>query len=145
MRTRPTRDETLINVAFAVEAQSTCDRNHVGAVVARDGRIISTGYNGAPAGMPHCVHVGKPGPVPPYITGCRVAVHAEANAIAYAARGSTSIEGATIYTTLSPCFACAQLVVAAGLIRVVYVRAYRDLTGVEFLISAGLTVERLTM
>jgi dCMP deaminase len=142
----------LMDVAAVVERQSTCDRNHVGAVIARDGRIISTGYNGAPAGMDHCEHIGSPAlhqavwhGKPPASMGCTIAIHAEANAIAYAARGSTSIEGGTIYTTLSPCFACAQLIVAAGLDRVVYVRAYRDLSGVEFVISAGLDVERMVM
>jgi dCMP deaminase len=158
---RPTQDETLLSIAHAFQARSTCDRNQVGAVIAREGRIISTGYNGAPAGMPHCDHtylqvgqiIGRSsnlglmierdiaGRMTPSVRGCVVAIHAETNAIAYAARHGVLVEGATLYTTLSPCYACAQLIVAAGLTRVMYGRPYRDPAGTQFLIDAGVTVE----
>jgi dCMP deaminase len=151
---RPTQDETLLSIAHAFQARSTCDRNQVGAVIAREGRIISTGYNGAPAGMPHCDHTYRnAGNMTQLIRaadslkqassfrGCIVAIHAETNAIAYAARHGVSVEGATLYTTLSPCYACAQLIVAAGLTRVMYGRPYRDPAGTQFLIGAGVTVE----
>jgi dCMP deaminase len=147
---RPTQDEALMSTAMVFEARSTCDRAHVGAVIAKDGRIISTGYNGAPAGTVHCRHVGGFAPSPlslsrstmPASIGCAIAIHAEANAIAYAARHGVSVEGSTVYTTVSPCHSCAQLMIAAGLVRVVYGRAYRDLSGVELLSDAGVTVER---
>jgi dCMP deaminase len=75
--------------------------------------------------------------------GCRVAIHAEANALAYAARHGVSVEGATVYTTLSPCYACSQLIIAAGLSRVVFNRSYRDPAGIDLLRLAGLTVEKV--
>ena len=137
---RPTADQALMRVAYVFEARSTCDRNHVGAVFARDGRIISTGYNGAPAGMEHCVH--------PIIRlsneGCKVSIHAESNAIAYAARHGVSLDGATAFVSLSPCYACAQLLISAGLVRVVFDRRYRDEAGIELLMQAGLVVERIS-
>jgi dCMP deaminase len=115
---------------------STCDRNHVGVVISIDGRIVSTGYNGAPPGMPHCNHAVGSNPT----MGCRESTHAEANAIAFAARNGVSVLGGTVHTTLSPCYACAQLILSAGLVRVVYDRPYRDLAGLELLSAGGLIV-----
>jgi dCMP deaminase len=153
---RPDIDTTLMGTALLWEARSTCDRNHVGCVIAKDGRTIGTGYNGAPAGMAHCVHSGgmnqirvpRVSPVPPLEVapldrGCRIAIHAEANAIAYAARHGVSLEDATAYTTLSPCYECAKLIIAAGLQRVVFNRSYRDPAGIDLLRQAGLTVDRV--
>lgn len=155
---RPTIDEALMAIARIWEDRSTCSRNHVGAVIAKDGRHIGSGYNGAPAGMPHCEHqVVSFEPITKTATfhvaeaaakasgeGCTVAIHAEANALAYCARFGISVEGATIYTTLSPCYACSQLIIAAGLVRVAYIRAYRDPAGINLLRGAGLTVDDLT-
>lgn len=153
---RPGIDTTLMGTALLWEARSTCDRNHVGCVIAKDGRAIGTGYNGAPAGMPHCDHqedlapyipfrlrpVGVPDlPESPLTRGCRVAIHAEANAIAYAARHGVSVQGATAYTTLSPCYDCSKLMIAAGLQRVVYNRSYRDPAGIDLLKRAGIEVD----
>lgn len=156
---RPTTDELLMDIAVLWEAKSTCDRNHVGAVIAKDGRHIGSGYNGAPAGMAHCVHTTSPADpfavrrvTPPsvhlmketsYDRGCKEAIHAEANALAYAARCGTAVLGATIYTTLSPCYSCSQLIIAAGLARVVFNRSYRDPAGTDLLQRAGLTVDHL--
>lgn len=153
---RPEIDTTLMGTAILWEDRSTCDRNHVGCVIAKDGRTIGTGYNGAPAGMPHCVHGGQTtrmrrvSPIPLLATGptasdigCRIAIHAEANAIAYAARHGVSIEGGTLYTTLSPCYDCSKLVIAAGLARVVFNRSYRDPAGIDLLRQAGLTVDNM--
>jgi dCMP deaminase len=155
---RPDIDTTLMGTALLWEARSTCDRNHVGCVMAKDGRTIGTGYNGAPAGMPHCDHgVNTPPYVPfrlrppevpdlpesPLTRGCRVTIHAEANAIAYAARHGVSLQGATAYTTLSPCYDCSKLMIAAGLVRVVFNRSYRDPAGIDLLRTAGLTVDKV--
>jgi dCMP deaminase len=164
---RPTIDVSLMAVAEVWAERSTCSRNHVGVVIARNGRTIGSGYNGAPAGMAHCEHTelryekiygpGDSAPrraTPPYLPkvipestgldrGCRVAIHAEANALAYAARHGVSVEGATVYTTLSPCYACSQLIIAAGLSRVVFNRSYRDPAGIDLLRLAGLTVEKV--
>lgn len=154
---RPTIDYTLMGIAYLWEQRSTCSRNHVGAVIAKDGRHIGSGYNGAPAGMAHCGHRPptfelNPAAIkaigsawPSTTTGCKVSIHAEANALAYCARDGISTRGATIYTTLSPCYACSQLIIAAGLVRVVYIRAYRDPAGPDLLRSAGLTVDRYEM
>lgn len=147
---RPTLDMTLMTIAYAWQDRSTCARNHVGAVVSREGRVISTGYNGAPAGMAHCEHDPQALSRPMIIDlsgrrGCLIAIHAEANALSYAARHGVAVEGATIHTTLSPCYACAQLIVAAGLTRVVYDRPYRDETGLELLRAAGVTVDYMRL
>lgn len=162
---RPTIDQTLMSIAMNWEDRSTCDRNHVGVVIARDGRVIGSGYNGAPAGMPHCTHgmnfpsnriiaaspnlmdkIMPPGSILPttgYDRGCKLAIHAEANALAYAARHGVAVEGATVYTTLSPCYPCSQLMIAAGLARVVFNRSYRDPAGIDLLRNAGLTVDKI--
>lgn len=133
---RPTMDTTLMKVVDAMGLRSTCSRHAVGAVIARDGRIISTGYNGAPSGMPHCDHRGT-GP----LEGCYVAVHAEVNAIAFAARNGVATDQSTLYCSLTPCLACAKLIINAGVTRVVAKEDYRDGTGVGLLNEAGVDVE----
>lgn len=157
MSTRPDIDTTLMGTALLWEERSTCSRNHVGAVIALNGRSIGTGYNGAPSGMPHCDHDLSAAlpyrratpPSMPFLPtsrpdmACRIAVHAEANAIAYAARHGVAIEGATIYTTLSPCYDCSKLIITAGLARVVFNRSYRDPAGIDLLRNAGLTVDNM--
>lgn len=164
---RPEVDTIQMATAELWAERSTCTRQHVGAVLSLGDRTIGSGYNGAPAGMPHCNHevpfnpkVGAEhtpayrttsplGPFPRALgtvrdNGCRIAIHAECNAIAYAARHGVAVAGATIYVTLSPCFACAQLLIASGLHRVVYGRAYRDPAGIDLLREAGLKVEQFT-
>lgn len=161
--TRRSRDDVLMDTAHVWADRSTCTRNSVGAVISLDSRIISTGYNGAPAGLPHCDHTctcvkfnpatGRqiirlvPGDHDsdhcPALGACKVAVHAEANAIAFAARHGLATAGGVVHVTLSPCYACAQLIVNAGLTRVVYARSYRDVTGIELLGQAGVKVEQI--
>ena len=156
MTERPTIDASLMAIAQIWEDRSTCSRGHVGAVIALDGRTIQSGYNGAPPGMDHCQHsVSEPRmvrrvtpkglglPVTNYERGCQLSVHAEANAIAHAARNGVSVIGATIYTTLSPCYPCSQLIIAAGLVRVVFNRSYRDPAGIDLLRRAGVQVDHL--
>lgn len=128
---RISRDEMLMRMAIAAALRSTCSRAHVGVVIAREGRVLSTGYNGAPAGMDHCNHTHD------LESGCQVAVHAEANAIAYAARYGMKIGGSELFTTLSPCVSCSQLIVNAGIERVVYLNPYRVPSGLELLEGAG--------
>lgn len=146
--------------AYIEQDQSTCDRNHVGCVIARDRRIIATGYNGAPAGMAHCDHkrptfkqaqpYGLPDHDPdPYAwpplreTGCKVAVHAEANALAFAARHGMATDRTDLYTTLSPCYECAKLIINAGISRVLFDRPYRDHSGLDLLAAAGVETMRV--
>lgn len=131
---RPSRDQVLMEVANAFASRGTCGRARVGAAIARDGRVLVTGYNGPPAGLPHCDseclqrHTG----------GCFLAVHAEANAIAYAARHGIGVEGATLYSTHLPCLSCAQLIINAGISRVLYSTDYRDHSGRLLLEAAGI-------
>jgi dCMP deaminase len=141
---RPSLDETMIHVAYAWAARGTCARARVGAVLAIDGRTIASGYNGAPAGMPHC----ECQPIASSIdvddsigAGCEIAVHAEANVVAFAARSGIATDGATLYTTLTPCRACAMLLVNAGIVRVVAIEHYRLDAGERLLRDAGIVVD----
>lgn len=132
---RPMIQSILMGTAQAFAMRSTCSRAQVGAVIARDGRIISTGYNGAPAGMPHCDHSGdgayrqkQP---------CQKAVHAEVNAIAWAARVGSATDGAEMYCTHAPCATCAKLIVNAGIATVYFGQDYRNDEGLHLLRDAG--------
>lgn len=114
--------EYFMDIAKAVATRATCDRKHVGAVIVRDNRILSTGYNGSIPGAPHCDEVGhmmEDG-------HCVRTVHAEANAIMQAARHGVRLEGSTIYTTASPCWPCFQKIVTAGIKTIVFGELYRD-------------------
>lgn len=113
---RPSWDEYFLEIAKVVAKRSTCDRAHVGAVIAKNKVILSTGYNGAPRGLAHCDDVGHE------IVGghCIRTIHAEANAIAQAARNGTVIEGATIYLTNSPCYDCFKMMINSGIGEVIY-------------------------
>lgn len=124
-------------MAFIASLRSTCERASVGAIISRDGRVISTGYVGAPPGALHCTDIGcKLG----NHNGCVRTVHAEANAIAFAARNGTATGGAVLHSTHSPCEPCAKLIASAGIIRVVYAIDYRDNSGVELLKELGIEV-----
>ena len=111
-----------MDIARQVATRATCDRKHVGAVVVRDRTILSTGYNGSIRGMPHCDEVGHM-----MENGhCVATVHAEANAILQAAKNGVRIDGATVYTTASPCWPCFKLSANSGCVRIVYGEFYRD-------------------
>lgn len=125
----------MMDIAFTVARRGTCSRLQVGAIVSRDGRVISTGYNGKPVGMSHCVHTDD--------EPCRLAVHAEANAVAFAARYGVSCAGAELHVTHQPCLNCAMLVINAGIVRVSYLETYRDPAGLHLLEGAGIDVNRM--
>lgn len=135
---RPTPDDVLMYTAYTMARRGTCARMRVGAVIAREERLISSGYNGATAGMPHCHHRDDDR------SPCNVAVHAEENAIAFAAKHGTPTAGATLYTTMTPCFHCARLIVNAGITRVVYSDEYRNDAGFGLLVAAGVQVDHWT-
>jgi dCMP deaminase len=117
---RPSWDEYFLEIAKVVAKRSTCDRLHVGAVIAKNKVILSTGYNGAPRGLAHCDDVGHE-----IVDGhCIRTAHAEANAIAQAAKNGISIEGASIYLTFSPCYDCFKMMVNAGIKEVFYGNFY---------------------
>lgn len=159
MAVRPRRVNTLMDVARVMSQRATCTRAQVGTVIARGGRILSSGYNGAPAGMAHCDHTctcespsrlstrqngldHHPG-CPLDKVGCTVAIHAEANAIVWAARVGVATEGAQLYTTHMPCLACAQLIINAGIVSVMYETDYRVKAGLELLMNARIPVIKL--
>ena len=130
---RPSWDEYFMQIAFTVAQRSTCDRAHVGCVLVRDRRILTTGYNGASAGLPHCDEVGHL-----LIDGhCVRTLHAEQNAIIQGALHGVSIVGATAYVTHQPCLTCAKMLINAGVRRVVYAGNYPDANSQRFLDEAG--------
>jgi dCMP deaminase len=119
---RSSWDQYFMDIAKQVATRATCDRKHVGAVVVRDRTILSTGYNGSIRGMPHCDEVGHM-----MENGhCIATVHAEANAILQAAKNGVRIDGATLYTTASPCWPCFKLIANSGCVRIVFGEFYRD-------------------
>ncbi len=134
-----------MEIAKVVAKRSTCLRQNVGAVIVKDKRILSTGYNGAPMGLPHCLDIGCLREELNVPSGerhelCR-AVHAEQNAIIQAAVHGVSIKGATLYTTHQPCIMCAKMIINAGIVRVVYGKRYADERGLEFLKEAGIKID----
>lgn len=135
---RISRNEQHMWNAYIASLRSTCNRSQVGAAIVKEGRVISTGYNGAPSGLPHC------GPECSLDNPCTRTVHAEAGAISYAARVGIATEGATLYCTHEPCIDCAKLIINSGIIHVYYETPYRKKEGSELLRSAGVTVSRWT-
>lgn len=135
---RPGWDDYFMAIARVVATRSTCDRLRAGAVLVKDNRIISTGYNGSPPGLPHCDDVGhmmEEG-------HCVRTVHGEHNAILQAAViPGASTAGSTLYTKYIPCIHCCKYVVAAGVKRVVYAKIYRNSKAPDYLREAGLQVD----
>ena len=118
-------DKVFINIAKETSTLSHCVRSKVGAVLVKEGNIISFGYNGTPSGMNNCCEDND-------ITLPHV-IHAEVNAILKAAKTGNSVDGSTLYLTLSPCLDCSKLILQSGIKRVVYLNQYRNLEGVDFL------------
>lgn len=144
---RPSWDEYFLAITRTVAERSTCLRRRVGAVVILDKRILTTGYNGAPSGLEHCLDVGCLREQQGIPSGerhelCR-GLHAEQNAIIQAALSGVSIKGGTIYTTHFPCVLCAKMLINAGIKRVVFSDGYPDLLSRELLTEAGLMVESI--
>ena len=122
MTVRASWDEYFMAIALQVATRATCDRKHVGAVLARDRSILATGYNGSIRGLEHCDEAGhmmEDG-------HCVRTIHAEANAIVQAARNGVRIDGASIYVTASPCWNCFKMIANAGVVRIGYGEFYRD-------------------
>jgi dCMP deaminase len=119
---RPEWDEYFMGFAHAASHRATCDRKHVGAVIVVNRQVVATGYNGSVRGLPHCDEAGHD------MEGghCVRTIHAEMNAIAQAARRGVAIDGASIYTTASPCWACFRVLVNAGVQRFLYAEPYRE-------------------
>jgi dCMP deaminase len=144
---RPSKDEYFMEIARVVATRSTCLRIHVGAVIVKEGQIISTGYNGAPHGFEHCLDIGCIREKQNIAHGtrheiCR-AVHAEQNAIIQAAIHGVSIEGATIFCTHQPCILCTKMIINGKIRRVVYLNEYPDRSSLDFLKQAGIEVTKM--
>jgi len=133
----------FMNIAHEVASRATCPRKHVGAVVVRDKRLLSTGYNGSLRGLPHCDEVGHEMHTVTHEDGstsrhCIRTAHSEQNAICEAARMGIALEGSTLYVKMSPCYTCAKMIINSGLKRVVCAQDYHtDGRSKEILKEAG--------
>jgi len=130
MSERPSWDQYFMTITRQVADRSTCTRAKVGAVIVRDKNILATGYNGAPAGLPHCLDVGcliyeSKTPSGEIEQNCFRCIHAEINAIAQAAKNGASIRDADIYVTHTPCIHCFKVVINTGIKRVLYEKPYK--------------------
>ena len=142
-------DKRFMEMAYVISSWASCfqPNRKIGAVIVKNKRIMTTGYNGAPAGVKTCVERGeclrRKLNIP---SGTRqetcYAIHAEQNAIIQAARLGVSIEGATLYCTHQPCGVCAKMIINAGITRVVYKEGYPDDFARELLQEAGVALER---
>ncbi len=143
---RPDWDTYFLEICRLVARRSTCLRRQVGAVLVKDKRILATGYNGAPAGLSHCLSVGCLREKRKIPSGerhelCR-GVHAEMNALIQASHFGVSVNGATMYSTTEPCILCAKLLINAGIRRVVALASYPDAEARKLLRQAKIRVEK---
>ena len=141
-------DEYFLKLAFDVASRSSCSRRQVGAVIVKDNRILSTGYNGTPRGIKNCDEGGCPrcssnAPSGTALGEC-LCSHAEENAIVSAAYFGTAIKGSTIYTTISPCIHCAKMIINSGIVKVVFSKWYptdiKNDPATKLLREAGITI-----
>ena len=144
---RPSWDEYFMRIAHVVASRSTCLRRKVGAILVKDKRILATGYNGAPKGLPHCEtclreELGVPSGQRHEL--CR-GVHAEQNAIIQAAVFGVSTKGAVLYTTTFPCIICAKMLINAEVEEIVYDSDYEDPESVKILKEAGVKMRKFRL
>lgn len=146
---RPTADEYFMKMAYLISERSTCLRRHVGALIVKDKRILTTGYNGAPRGMRHCSEVGcvrAKNNIPPGERHelCR-GLHAEQNAIIQAAVFGVSIKDGIMYTTHTPCVVCAKIIINAGIQEIVYADSYIDKLSKEMLKESKIKIRKFEL
>lgn len=146
---KPSFDEIYMHLAQELSKRSHCVKRQVGAVIAKDTRIVSLGYNGPPAGTHNCdIEWPEEGCPRSEKGGCSLALHSEENAILYAAKNNMTLTGATLYVTLSPCLPCARMIYTSGIKRVVFLESYAEYKGfekdegVDFLSKFGVIVEK---
>jgi dCMP deaminase len=146
---RPSFDDIYMDLATRLAMRSHCVKAQVGAVLTKDTRIVSLGYNGPPAGTHNCdVEWPSEGCPRDSKGSCSLALHAEQNAILYAHRNNVSLDGATLYVTLSPCISCARVIYSVGIKRVLFLHSYaafKNLAveeGVAFLEKFGVEVHQ---
>jgi dCMP deaminase len=133
---RPGWDEYFMQIARTVATRATCPRLSVGAVLVREHRILTTGYNGAPRGVAHCTEAG----CMLVNDHCVRATHAEANAIVQGALHGVSLAGSTAYCTHQPCVNCSKLLISAGVLKIIYDVGYPDPVASELLAEAGVAI-----
>jgi dCMP deaminase len=138
---RPSWDEYFIELAQVVAKRSTCNRRSVGAVLVRDKRILTTGYNGSPPGQPHCTDEG----CLMMDNHCVRAIHAEQNAIIQGAMHGIDLRGGSCYVTSSPCVHCSKMLIAVGIKRIVFLDKYTEEIGQEMARAAGVVLERFEL
>jgi dCMP deaminase len=148
-RLRPTWDEYFLSIARVIAGRSTCLRREVGALVVKDKRILTTGYNGAPRGLAHCLDVGCLRNEAGAGSGtahelCR-GLHAEQNAIIQAALHGVSIEGGVMYSTHQPCVLCTKMIINAGLPAIYYLEPYPDPLARKLLQEAGVVSVKMSL
>ena len=146
---RPAWDQYFLSIAKVVSGRSTCLRRQVGALIVKDKRILTTGYNGAPRGLAHCYDIGclrEEAGAPPGTTHelCR-GLHAEQNAILQAALHGVSINGGVMYSTHQPCVLCTKMVINAGLLSVYYIESYPDPLAAALLEEAGIPAQKMKL
>jgi dCMP deaminase len=138
---RPSWDHYFMQIASDVSTRATCNRRKVGAVVVLEKRILTTGYNGAPHGLPHCTEPG---------VGCKMqdghcirTLHAEQNAIIQGALYGIALKGSSLYVTCQPCNNCAKMIINAGILRVIFDGDYPDDFAMELFKQAGIELIRI--
>ena len=150
MSDRLTWDQYFMTITQQVAERSTCNRAKVGAVIVRDRNILATGYNGAPAGMPHCTEAGcliyeSKTPYGEVEQNCFRTIHAEINAIAQAAKNGSNIKDSSIYVTHTPCIHCIKVLVNTGIKRVYYESPYKLDTLDEILRNTRVHMEKVQL
>lgn len=140
-------DKNFINIALEIATASKCVSKQVGAVIVKDGRILSTGYNGTPAGYINCCDYWDNNYTKEHHDWSKIfEIHAEMNAIIWAAREGISIKDATIYVTLEPCSECSKNLIASGIKRIVYAKEYEHTNSQQvskFIQDNGVVIEKL--
>jgi dCMP deaminase len=148
MSNRPSWDQYFMTITRQVAERSTCLRAKVGAVIVRDKNILATGYNGSPAGLPHCLDEGclvyrSTTPSGEIEENCFRCIHAEINAIAQAAKNGASIRDGDIYITHTPCIHCFKVLINTGIKRIFYEKPYKLETLTELRQYADVTLEQV--
>ena len=146
-KSRPDWDDYLLGFARHASLRSSCDRKRIGCVFTLEHRVLVTAYNGAVSGLRNCIERGhiimesvENGVAKSH---CQLANHAEANAIAWAARKGIALEGSTVYLTHYPCYNCAKLMIQAGVVEIVYELPFADTLAEQFLAEAGVRVRQI--
>lgn len=145
--TRPDWDDYFMDIVALVSKRSSCLRRPVGAALIRDRRVLTTGYNGAPSGLRHCLEIGCIREQRNIPSGerhelCR-GLHAEQNAIIQAAYHGVSVKGSTLYCTNHPCVICAKMIINAGIVKIIIKGTYKDDLAKDLLAEAGIMVTNI--